>query len=68
MGTGRGTGPGSCIFVHVWRGPGKGTVGCVGLPEAKVVELQASLQPGAAIAILPRDAARGFEACLRRNE
>lgn len=56
---------GSCIFVHVWRAPTRGTAGCVGLPEVKVAELQASLRPGALIAVLPRAAADRLTACLR---
>ena len=31
---------GSCIFIHVWRGEGRGTAGCVALPEARVAALQ----------------------------
>ena len=57
---------GSCIFLHVWRAPTKGTVGCVALPEPAVAELQAWVRPGAAIAILPRRAAEPVLACLTR--
>ncbi len=31
---------GSCIFLHIWRGPGKPTVGCVAMEESAIVELQ----------------------------
>jgi zinc D-Ala-D-Ala dipeptidase len=27
-------GRGSCIFLHVWSGPGQGTAGCTAMPEA----------------------------------
>lgn len=27
-------GSGSCIFLHVWQGPGRGTAGCTAMPEA----------------------------------
>ncbi|MGH6866573.1 MAG: hypothetical protein ACREDO_10490 [Methyloceanibacter sp.] len=45
---------GSCIFIHIWRGQGHGTVGCVAAPEATVANLQNWTAEGAAIAILPR--------------
>lgn len=31
---------GSCIFVHIWNGPGKGTAGCLAASEESVAELQ----------------------------
>lgn len=55
---------GSCIFLHVWRGPSKGTAGCVALPEARVAALQDFTQEGAAIAILPEEALARFSGCL----
>lgn len=55
---------GSCIFIHVWRGEGRGTAGCVALPEARVAALQEFAQAGAVIAILPRDALDRFAGCL----
>ncbi len=56
---------GSCIFVHVWRQPGKGTAGCVALDEADVADLQAwaSAAP-TAIAILTAEARARFTSCL----
>jgi D-alanyl-D-alanine dipeptidase len=55
---------GSCIFVHIWREPGHGTVGCVAVPEATVADLQTWAGGGvAAIAILP-EGAKGRFACL----
>lgn len=59
---------GSCIFLHVWRGPSKGTAGCVALPEARVAALQNFAQDGAAIAILPEDALGHFAGCLPKFE
>ncbi len=55
---------GSCIFLHVWRGPTKGTAGCVALPEARVAALQELSQSGAVIAILPEAALARFSGCL----
>ncbi|MEA2903028.1 MAG: hypothetical protein QOI12_415 [Alphaproteobacteria bacterium] len=55
---------GSCIFIHIWRGPGRGTAGCVAMPEAKVASLQDFAQGGAVIAILPRRALERFSGCL----
>lgn len=56
---------GSCIFIHVWRKPGKGTAGCVALDEADVARLQdwSSAAP-AAIAILDPAAKQKFDGCL----
>jgi len=31
-------GGGSCIFLHVWRGPGTTTSGCTAMPEARLAE------------------------------
>ena len=58
---------GSCIFIHVWRGPASGTVGCVALPEAAVADLQRWVRPGALVAILPKEQAEGVAACLRKD-
>lgn len=55
---------GSCIFIHVWRAPGRGTAGCVALPEAGVAALQEFARDGAAIAILPLKAFERFRGCL----
>lgn len=40
-------GKGSAIFVHVWKGPGEATAGCVALAEADLVPLIAWLNPKA---------------------
>lgn len=55
---------GSCIFLHVWRGPASGTAGCVALPEARVAALQDFAQGTSAIAILPEGALGRFAGCL----
>ena len=38
-------GRGSCIFLHVWAGPGKGTAGCTALEEGSLTELLRWLDP-----------------------
>lgn len=32
-------GAGSCIFMHIWNGPGQGTAGCTAMEGAKLAEL-----------------------------
>lgn len=55
---------GSCIFIHIWSAPDKGTAGCVGLPEARVRALQKFSQAGAVLAVLPETALDRFPSCL----
>jgi L,D-peptidoglycan transpeptidase YkuD (ErfK/YbiS/YcfS/YnhG family) len=56
---------GSCVFVHVWRGAGSGTAGCVALAEDGVEELQSWAKRGtAAIGILPSAGFDRFQSCL----
>ncbi len=52
----RGPGDGSCIFLHVWSGPGSSTVGCTAMPAATLAELIAALAPDErpAVVLLPR--------------
>lgn len=38
-------GRGSCIFLHVWAGPGQGTAGCTAMEEANLTELLRWLDP-----------------------
>jgi D-alanyl-D-alanine dipeptidase len=38
-------GSGSCIFMHIWRGPGQGTVGCTAMPQPEVESLLGWLDP-----------------------
>jgi D-alanyl-D-alanine dipeptidase len=47
-------GDGSCIFLHVWNGPGSTTVGCTAMDEAKLASLVATLEPTAVYVLLPR--------------
>jgi L,D-peptidoglycan transpeptidase YkuD (ErfK/YbiS/YcfS/YnhG family) len=56
---------GSCIFIHVWRSPTKGTGGCVSLPEARLEALQDFVEGGGAVlAIIPRPALGRLGTCL----
>ena len=56
---------GSCIFVHIWKGPQAGTLGCVAMPEARVKALQSFARDGdAVIGLLPVAALSRFGACL----
>lgn len=38
-------GGGSCIFMHIWRGPGQPTVGCTAMPQTDLESLIAWLDP-----------------------
>src|SRR5260370_18579336 len=38
-------GGGSCIFLHIWRGPGQGTVGCTAMPQEQIESLLSWLDP-----------------------
>lgn len=38
-------GDGSCIFLHVWRGPRHGTAGCTAMAEASISEVLRWLDP-----------------------
>jgi L,D-peptidoglycan transpeptidase YkuD (ErfK/YbiS/YcfS/YnhG family) len=38
-------GAGSCIFMHIWRGPGQGTVGCTAMAQEQLEALLAWLDP-----------------------
>ena len=56
-------GAGSCIFIHVWRGPDSGMTGCTAMPMDTLEAFAAWLQPNAtALVALPHgeyDALRG---------
>lgn len=39
------SGAGSCIFMHIWRGPGQGTVGCTAMPQEQLESLLGWLDP-----------------------
>jgi L,D-peptidoglycan transpeptidase YkuD (ErfK/YbiS/YcfS/YnhG family) len=56
---------GSCIFIHVWRSPTRGTAGCVALPEQRVLALQDFAEGGGAVlAIMPQHALGRLRGCL----
>jgi D-alanyl-D-alanine dipeptidase len=38
-------GGGSCIFLHIWYGPGQGTSGCTAMPRKQLEALLAWLDP-----------------------
>jgi hypothetical protein len=38
-------GVGSCIFMHIWRGPGQGTVGCTAMPQEQLESVLVWLDP-----------------------
>src|SRR5262249_57356332 len=38
-------GGGSCIFMHIWRGAGQGTVGCTAMPQTRIEALLAWVDP-----------------------
>ena len=40
------SGAGSCIFLHIWRGPDQGTVGCTAMQQANIESLLLWLDPG----------------------
>lgn len=40
-------GAGSCIFLHVWKGPASPTAGCTAMPENELVKLLRWLDPAA---------------------
>ncbi len=42
-----GGGAGSCIFLHIWRGPGEPTAGCTALSEPAMIDLLKWLDPKA---------------------
>jgi zinc D-Ala-D-Ala dipeptidase len=43
---------GSCIFLHIWRGPGEGTAGCTAMPEENIKQLIRWLNSKARDAVL----------------
>jgi D-alanyl-D-alanine dipeptidase len=56
-------GAGSCIFIHVWRGPDSGMTGCTAMPMETLEAFAGWLKPNAAVLVaLPQgeyDALRG---------
>jgi hypothetical protein len=59
---------GSCIFLHVWESPDKGSSGRVGLPEERVAYFQTwAKNRHTVIAIMPEPAVDRFNGCLPLN-
>lgn len=59
---------GSCIFLHVWESPDKGSSGRVGLPEERVAHFQTWAKGRhTVIAIVPEPAVDRFKGCLPLN-
>jgi hypothetical protein len=51
--------------MHIWKGEGAGTAGCVAAPESSIASLQDFTGKGrAAIAILAEGGKRRFPGCL----
>lgn len=49
-------GNGSCIFLHIWKGSGRGTAGCTAMDEARLEELVKWLgKQNAALVQMPKD-------------
>jgi len=44
-------GAGSCIFIHVWRGPDSGMTGCTAMPMDTLETFSGWLQPNAAVLV-----------------
>lgn len=67
--TDRETKAGSCIFLHIWKGPAKGTAGCVTMPEERVAVLQkfADEHP-TVVAVVPETALARLNSCLSSVE
>jgi D-alanyl-D-alanine dipeptidase len=38
---------GSCVFMHIWGGPGRGTEGCTAMPEPQIISILGWLKPSA---------------------
>ena len=59
---------GSCIFFHVWKGPGKPTAGCTSVPEESMKKMIAWMKPAEAIAVfLPEAEAKTWSSCLPKE-
>jgi D-alanyl-D-alanine dipeptidase len=55
---------GSCIFMHLMTKSGRGTLGCVAMPEMTLLGVQQFAEPGAVLGVLPETALNRFEGCL----
>jgi L,D-peptidoglycan transpeptidase YkuD (ErfK/YbiS/YcfS/YnhG family) len=55
---------GSCIFLHLMTKSGRGTLGCLAMPEMTLLGLQSFTEPGAVLGVLPSTAFDRFSGCL----
>lgn len=58
-------GAGSCIFMHLWRGPSRGTDGCTAMPAEPLGALVRFLRPEATPVLVQLPRAVYREACAR---
>ena len=60
-------GAGSCIFLHVWKGPASPTAGCTAMPENEIVKLLRWLDPAAhpILVQMPRSSYPAFQSKFR---
>jgi len=58
---------GSCVFMHIWAGPGLGTAGCTAMPEPRIKFILGWLDPAAdpLLVQLPVKQYRQLEKTLR---
>ena len=54
----RAPGAGSCIFLHVWRGPRSPTAGCTAMPKQTLAALMRWIDPEAAVLVVLPEPAR----------
>jgi len=55
---------GSCIFLHLMTKTGRGTLGCLAMPEMTLLGVQTFAEPGAILGVLPETAFHRFAGCL----
>lgn len=55
---------GSCIFLHLMTKSGRGTLGCLAMPEMTLLGVQTFAEPGAILGVVPATAAKRFAGCL----
>ena len=55
---------GSCIFLHLMTKSGRGTLGCLAMPEMTLLGIQNFAEPGAVLGVIPDSAGNRFAGCL----
>lgn len=55
---------GSCIFLHLMTRSGRGTLGCLAMPEMTLLGVQTFAEPGAVLGVVPKTAFNRFAGCL----